>query len=64
MVACGAERNQILFRIVPRLAAKMIVVDFQARHRAARLTSPAIATQHLTAADSRTPPDLAPSALA
>jgi hypothetical protein len=29
-MTCSAYRNQILFRIVPRVAAKFLVVDFQA----------------------------------
>jgi nucleoside-diphosphate-sugar epimerase len=36
--ACGAERDQVLFRIVPRLAAKFLGGDLQVRHRTARLT--------------------------
>src|ERR1017187_9647418 len=47
VVACGAERDEVFFGIVARLATKLFVMDFQVRHRAARLTSPAIATQHL-----------------
>src|ERR1017187_8356122 len=47
VVACGAERDEVFFGIVARLATKLFVMDFQVRHRAARLTSPAIATEHL-----------------
>jgi len=43
-VALGAERDQILFRIVAGVAAKPFVVNFQMRHRATRLASPAIPT--------------------
>ena len=42
----GADCDQILFRIVPRMAAELFVMDFQVRHAAARLTPPAIATQY------------------
>jgi hypothetical protein len=43
----GAQRDQVLFGIVAGMAAKLFVVDFQVRHRAARLTPPAVATQDL-----------------
>jgi hypothetical protein len=46
MAPC-TERNQVLFGVVARVAAKLFVVDFQVRHCAARLTPPAIATQDL-----------------
>jgi len=46
-VAGTAERNQILFCIVARVAAKFLVVNFQVRHPPARLTPPAVATQYL-----------------
>jgi len=46
-MAPGAERDEVLFRVVARVATKLFVMDFQVRHRAARLTPPAIATQHL-----------------
>jgi hypothetical protein len=42
-----ADGNQILSRIVPRVAAKLFVMDLQVRNRAARLTAPAITTQNL-----------------
>jgi hypothetical protein len=42
-----AEGDQVLFGVVARVAAKLLVVDFQVRHRAAQLTPPAIATQDL-----------------
>jgi hypothetical protein len=47
MVACGAERNQILFRIIAQVAKEFFVVNLKIRHRAARLASPPIATQNL-----------------
>ena len=46
-VALCAERDQVLFRVVAGVAAKLFVVNLQIRHRAARLTAPAIAAQHL-----------------
>ena len=46
-MACGAECDQVLFRIVARVAAKLCVMNLQVRHRAARLTTPAITTQDL-----------------
>jgi hypothetical protein len=44
-VARGAECHQVLLGVVARVAAKFLVMDFQVRHRAARLTSPAVAAQ-------------------
>jgi hypothetical protein len=46
-VADRAECNEIPFGIVARVATKLFVMDFQVRQRAAELTTPAIATQHL-----------------
>ena len=46
-VACGTERDQVLFGVAAGMAAKLFVMDFQVRHRAARLTAPAVAAQHL-----------------
>ena len=48
-VACMTQRDQIFFRIVARVAPEFFVVDFKIGSSAARLTSPAIATQHLVA---------------
>ena len=48
-MAYRAEGDQILFGIVPRLAAKLLVVNLEIRHRAARLASPAVAAEHLVA---------------
>lgn len=48
-VACGAKRNQILLGIVPRLAAKLFVVNLKTGHRAAGLASPAVPAEHLVA---------------
>jgi len=41
-VACGAEGNKILFRVVAGLAAKFLVVNFKIRHCTTGLASPAI----------------------
>src|SRR5579872_2398259 len=41
MASC-TESDQILFGIVPGLAAKLFVVDFKVGHCAARLASPAV----------------------
>jgi hypothetical protein len=48
-VARRAERNQVLVRIVAGLAAKLFVVNLKVGDCAARLASPAVATQHLVA---------------
>jgi hypothetical protein len=48
-VACRTKRNQVLLRIITRVAPEFFVVDFKIGPGAARLTSPAIATQHLVA---------------
>ena len=46
-VALLAERDKVQFRVLSRMAADFLVVNLQVRHRAARLTPPAIATQDL-----------------
>jgi hypothetical protein len=46
-VARTAKRDQVLLRIVTRTAAKFLVVNLEIRHRAARLTTPAVAMQDL-----------------
>jgi hypothetical protein len=46
-VARRAKCNKVLVGIIAGLAAKLFVVNLQVRHRAARLTPPAIATQNL-----------------
>ncbi len=48
-MASSAQRNQILLRIIAGVAAKVFVVDFQVRHCAASLASPAVPAQHLLA---------------
>jgi len=45
-VAYYAERDQVLFGIGPRLAAKLFVVNLKIGHRAARLASPVVPTEH------------------
>ena len=47
---CMAERaecDQVLFGVRARVTAKFFVVDFQVRHLAARLTTPAVTAQYL-----------------
>ena len=46
-VARGTERDQVLFSVMAGVAAKLFVMNFKVRHRAAGLTTPAIATQYL-----------------
>jgi hypothetical protein len=41
----GAERDQVLIGVVAGVAAKLFVMDFQVRHRAAGLAPPAITPQ-------------------
>jgi hypothetical protein len=43
-VACGTKRNEVLLRVLAAVVAEFFMVDFKIGHRAARLTSPAIAT--------------------
>jgi len=45
-VACSAKGNQVLLRIVAGVAPKFFVVNLKIGHRAARLASPAIASEH------------------
>jgi hypothetical protein len=46
-VASRAKCNKVLLRIVAAATAELLVVNFQVRHRAARLTSPTITAQDL-----------------
>jgi hypothetical protein len=41
-----AESDQLLLVIITRVAAELLVVNFQIRHRAARLTAPIITGLH------------------
>jgi hypothetical protein len=41
-MACSAERNQVLLRILAGLAAEFLVVYLEIRHRPARLASPTV----------------------
>lgn len=41
------ERDQVLLRVIAGVAAKLFVMNFQIRHRAERLTPPAIPLQNL-----------------
>jgi hypothetical protein len=45
-VAHRAERDKVFLGIITRLAAKLLVMDFQIRHHTTRLAPPAITTQH------------------
>ena len=47
-VACETECDQVFLGVLAGLAAELFVMDFQIGHGAARLTSPAVATQHLS----------------
>jgi hypothetical protein len=46
-VTLATERDEVQLGIFARMAAKFLMVNLQVRHRAARLTPPAIAPQHL-----------------
>jgi len=48
-VARSAHGYKVLLGITARVTTKLFVVNFQVRHRAAGLTPPAVATQHLLA---------------
>jgi hypothetical protein len=48
-VARNAKGNKVLLRIIAGVAAKLFVMDLQVRHRAARLTAPAVTTPNLSA---------------
>jgi len=48
-VASIAQRDQVVLRIFARVAPKSFMVHLKVGHRAARLASPAVATQHLVA---------------
>jgi hypothetical protein len=48
-VARCTQRDQVQLGIFAGLAAKLLMVDFQSRHRAAGLTPPAVAPQDLLA---------------
>ncbi len=48
-VACCTQRDQVQLGIFAGLAAKLLMVRFQVRHGATRLTPPAVATQDLLA---------------
>jgi hypothetical protein len=42
-VAICAEGNQVVFGIFPRVTAKLLVMNFETRHRSAVLAAPAVA---------------------
>lgn len=45
--ARGAHRDQVFFGVVVEVTAELFLVNLEARHRAARLIPPAIATRDL-----------------
>ena len=48
-VASGTQRDQVLLGVVARVSAKLIVMNFKIRHRAAGLAPPVVATKDLLA---------------
>jgi hypothetical protein len=62
VMAVRTKGKQLLFGVFTAVAAKPFVTDFQVRHGAAGLTTPAIATQNLLPQISRTTPDPTASA--
>jgi hypothetical protein len=48
-VAIRAEGHEIVFRVFPGLAPKLLMVDFEIGHRAAELASPIVTLEHLLA---------------
>jgi len=46
-MACSAHCDEVHFGVISQATAKFLVVNFQVQHRTARLTTPAIATQHM-----------------
>jgi hypothetical protein len=45
-MAHRADRYQVLRGVFTSVAAELLMVDFQIRHRAAQLTAPAVSAQH------------------
>ena len=45
----AAQGDQVLLGIISGLAAELFVVNFEIRHRAARLASPAVSPEYLIA---------------
>ena len=43
----GAQRNEVVFLVFARMAAKLLMMNFEISHRTAELASPAIPSQHL-----------------
>ena len=48
-VTSVTERDEVRNGIISRMAAKLLVVDFEARHRTTQLTAPPVAAQDLLA---------------
>jgi len=47
-VASVTKGDEVTLRIFTRVAAKLLMVDLQVRHRSTRLTAPIVATQDLS----------------
>jgi len=48
-VALLTEREKVQFGVISGMAAEILVVNLQVRHRSAKLTSPSVSAQHLLA---------------
>ena len=46
-VAASAQRNEIVFRVLAGLAAKLLVMDLKIPHRTTRLAAPTITRQNM-----------------
>ncbi len=46
-MTCGAQGDEVFFEVIPALAAKFPVMNFEIRSSAARLAPPAVASQDL-----------------
>jgi hypothetical protein len=45
-MAAVAEGNEIIFVVGSRVAAELLVMDFEVDHRSAELTTPAVTPKH------------------
>jgi hypothetical protein len=45
-MAIHAKRDEIIFIIISRVAAKSLMMDFEIRHGTAELASPPVAAKH------------------
>ena len=46
-MTAATERDQIVFVVRPRVAAELLVMDFQVGHGSAELATPAVSSQDL-----------------